>query len=81
MRQKAFIKNFYTEKNKILPQYYIMPSDYANIPKEARKILEKLRQELEACIDEYGTLDARTVAKSQELDVEVAKAMRKGRLN
>lgn len=40
-------------------------------------MLEQLRKELHEYIDFYGPIDPRTVAKSQELDVEVAAAMRK----
>ena len=38
--------------------------------------MDKLKQELNSLIDQYGTLDNRTIAKSQELDVLVNKEMR-----
>jgi hypothetical protein len=38
--------------------------------------LEELRTELEQYIELYGREDPRTVAKSQELDVEIVKAMK-----
>ena len=40
--------------------------------------MDKLKQELNSLIDQYGTLDPRTVAKSQELDVEIVKEMKRG---
>jgi septum formation topological specificity factor MinE len=33
--------------------------------------LEKLREELYECIEKYGTLDERTLQKSQEADREL----------
>jgi hypothetical protein len=41
-----------------------------------RKVLERLRKELHEYIEVYGPLDQRTVDKSQELDIEIVKAMR-----
>jgi hypothetical protein len=41
--------------------------------------MDKLKKELYEHIDKYGLQDPRTVAKSQELDVEIVKAMRKER--
>lgn len=42
-------------------------------------MLEKLRKELHDFIESYGFLDYRTIAKSQELDLEVNKDMLKRR--
>lgn len=39
-------------------------------------MIEKLRMEMHECIEQYGPLDPRTVAKSQELDIEIVKAMK-----
>jgi hypothetical protein len=39
--------------------------------------MEKLKEELYLHIELYGLQDPRTVAKSQELDIEIVKAMRK----
>lgn len=39
-------------------------------------MVDKLRDELELFIDLYGRLDPRTVAKSQELDLEIVREMR-----
>ena len=39
--------------------------------------MDKLKQELNSLIDQYGTLDSRTIAKSQELDVEIVREMKK----
>jgi hypothetical protein len=41
-------------------------------------MLDKLRAELNECIDLYGNLHPSTIAKSQELDVEIVKAMKEG---
>jgi hypothetical protein len=37
--------------------------------------MDKLKEELYQHIELYGLLDPRTVSKSQELDVEIVKAM------
>ena len=39
--------------------------------------MDKLKQELNALINQFGTLDSRTIAKSQELDVEIVREMKK----
>ena len=41
-----------------------------------RKIMDKLKQELNELIDQYGALDSRVLAKSQELDIEIVKEMK-----
>ena len=38
--------------------------------------MDKLKQELNALINQYGTLDSRVLAKSQELDIEIVKEMK-----
>lgn len=38
-------------------------------------MIEKLREELHRFINKYGTLDARTIKKSQQLDRALNKAM------
>jgi len=40
-------------------------------------MMDKLKQELNALINQFGTLDSRTIAKSQELDVEIVREMKK----
>ena len=39
--------------------------------------MDKLKQELNALINQYGTLDPRALAKSQEVDILVNKEMRR----
>jgi hypothetical protein len=39
-------------------------------------MMDKLKQELNALIDQYGTLDPKVLAKSQELDVIIVKEMK-----
>jgi hypothetical protein len=43
-----------------------------------KNILDQLRKELEECIDRFGFLDPKTIAKSQELDIEIVRVMNKG---
>lgn len=38
--------------------------------------MDKLKQELYELINRYGTLDARTISKSQELDILIVKEMK-----
>ena len=47
-----------------------------NFRKEEINLLEKLRAELHEFIAKYGFGDARTIRKSEELDIEVNKEMR-----
>lgn len=40
-------------------------------------MIDKLKKELNELIDSYGTLDFRVIKKSQELDIEIVKEMKK----
>ena len=41
-------------------------------------MMDKLKQELNSLIDQFGTADKRVLAKSQELDLEIVKEMKRG---